>query len=121
MAQNRLTSTVNGPLLRTFVFIQNEYKVSMITYTGNTIGKSCNVPKMCGFKKPVVQRKKALTKCTIFTWEHSSQVVPWISLFPHVDLYIYRVISSALKLYLLQMKMISRVNKVPTFFPECYL
>ena len=51
MAYNRLTSTVNGPLLRTFVFIQNEYKVSMITYTGNTIGKPCNVSKMCGFKK----------------------------------------------------------------------
>ena len=43
MAQNMLTSTVNGPLLRTFVFIQNEYKVSMITYTGNTIVKPCNV------------------------------------------------------------------------------
>ena len=119
MAQNRLTSTVNGPLLRTFVFIQNEYKVSMITYTGNTIGKPCNVSKMCGFKKNVVERKKALTKCTIFTWEHLSQVVPWISLFPYVDL--YHVVSSALKLYLLQMKMISCVNKVPTFFPECYL
>ena len=58
MAQNRLTSTLNGPLLRTFVFIQNEYKVSMITYTGNTIGKPCNVSMMCDFKKTLLRERK---------------------------------------------------------------